>query len=527
MNLRTLFRSTLSQFLTVPLLLGMLAVAPVAMADLDEDIETSIVNGLAWLALQQRPDGSFYAYECDSVGYTALAIAKFEDRAWDLGYDTPLDPDYEYHEVVQLGLDYIMSYATPYDISAGKLAGDPDGDGDGWGVHFAPCGVNSHAMYQTGLALMALSSSGHPEIYGDAVQDAVDFLAWTQADVNCGLHRGGWRYNPGCDSDNSNTGYVVLGLAYAQAPPPLGFGMTIPQFVKDELGPWLHMMQDPVDGDGDDGGSWYDPTWPWVNILKTGNLIHEFGFVGDTCDDSHVQDAIDYIERHWNAPGGGISQVGWLNHRQAMFTMMKGLSSMGIEYLDLDGDGDADDEWFPVVAQHLIDTQNADGSWPWDPWGDYVLSTSWALLTLEKAVPTFEIPVPVDIKPMSCRNPFNVDKKGVMPVAILGTGEFDVTQVDPETVTLAGVSPLRWGYEDVATPFEPYLGKQDAFDCTTDGPDGYVDMTFKFDGPEVAAALGDVADGDVLVLQLDGFLKEEFGGTCIVGEDVIVILKKN
>jgi hypothetical protein len=134
--------------------------------------------------------------------------------------------------------------------------------------------------------------------------------------------------------------------------------------------------------------------------------------------------------------------------------------------------------------------------------------------------------VPVDIKPTSCRNPFNVGKKGVMPVAILGTEDFDVTQVDPATVMLAGISPLRWALEDVATPFEPYLGKMDAFDCTEEGPDGYMDLTFKFDALEISAALGPVADGDVIVVPLIGNLFEEFGGTPIVGEDVIVILMK-
>lgn len=38
--------------------------------------------------------------------------------------------------------------------------------------------------------------------------------------------------------------------------------------------------------------------------------------------------------------------------------------------------------------------------------------------------------------------------------------------------------------------------------------------------------LGPVADGDVLVLTLTANLKEEFGGTPLVGEDVIRILMK-
>ena len=132
--------------------------------------------------------------------------------------------------------------------------------------------------------------------------------------------------------------------------------------------------------------------------------------------------------------------------------------------------------------------------------------------------------MPVDIKPQSCRNPLNVKDKGDLPVAILGTDTFDVTQVDPASVDLEGVSPLRWDLEDVATPFgPPYVGKEDAFDCTEEGPDGYMDLTLKFDTQEVVAALGPVNDGDVLVLQLTGSLLD---GGPFFGEDVVVILKK-
>jgi hypothetical protein len=136
------------------------------------------------------------------------------------------------------------------------------------------------------------------------------------------------------------------------------------------------------------------------------------------------------------------------------------------------------------------------------------------------------IPVPVDIKPTSCRNPFEVGNKGVMQVAILGTADFEVTEIDPATVTLLGVAPLRWAMEDVATPYQPYVGKEDAFDCTEGGPDGITDLTLSFDAQEIASALGEVSDGDVLVLHLRGTLKEEFGGHTFFGEDVVVILKK-
>ena len=122
----------------------------------------------------------------------------------------------------------------------------------------------------------------------------------------------------------------------------------------------------------------------------------------------------------------------------------------------------------------------------------------------------------VDIKPMSCSNPLNVDSKGVLPVAILGTADFDVTQIDPATVLLHGVAPLRSALEDVAAS---------SYDCT-EGPDGYLDLTLKFNTQEVVDALcaaNVVNDGEWWVLPLMGELED---GTEIVGGDVVFILKK-
>lgn len=139
-------------------------------------------------------------------------------------------------------------------------------------------------------------------------------------------------------------------------------------------------------------------------------------------------------------------------------------------------------------------------------------------------VAPLEKEVPVDVKPTSCRNPLNAGDSGVVPAAILGTEDLDVTQIDPASVKLEGISPARTGLEDVATPFEPYTGKQDAFDCTTAGADGFQDLTLKFNAQELVGALGPITDGEVRVLKLTGKLADEFGGTPIVGEDVVVTL---
>lgn len=133
------------------------------------------------------------------------------------------------------------------------------------------------------------------------------------------------------------------------------------------------------------------------------------------------------------------------------------------------------------------------------------------------------IEVAVDIKPGSCRNPLNVKQRGVLPAAILGTADFEVSEIDVSTIRLAGVAPLQSNFEDVATPFVPFIGKEDAFDCTSERADGFTDLTVKFDVQAVIAALGPVTDSDVIVVELTGELLD---GSAIIGEDVIVILSK-
>jgi len=137
------------------------------------------------------------------------------------------------------------------------------------------------------------------------------------------------------------------------------------------------------------------------------------------------------------------------------------------------------------------------------------------------------VDVAIDIKPGSCPNPLNVKSQGVLPVTILGTAGFDVTQVDPATVKLEGVAPLRWAIEDVATP---------SGECNTLGPDGYLDLNLKFDTQMILVQLGLVdsplfdllegatpSDGDCIMLKLTGYL---YDGTPIWGEDTVLIIKK-
>ena len=129
------------------------------------------------------------------------------------------------------------------------------------------------------------------------------------------------------------------------------------------------------------------------------------------------------------------------------------------------------------------------------------------------------VKVSVDIKPQSCPNPVNVKSKGVLPVAILGSDVLDVTDIELDTILLEGVGPLRGSYEDVANP----VIDETECACTSEGADGYMDLTLKFEIQDIITALGDVFDGEMWMLHLTGKLKD---GTPIEGTDCIVIKKK-
>lgn len=134
--------------------------------------------------------------------------------------------------------------------------------------------------------------------------------------------------------------------------------------------------------------------------------------------------------------------------------------------------------------------------------------------------------VPVDIKPGSCPNPLNVNAKGVLPVAILGSATVSPDDIDPASVKLEGVTALRSEFEDVGEPFYPLTGKADALDCNELPPDGWSDLTVKFNLQDVVSALDAIeplGDGQVRILMVTGKLLD---GTDFVGEDVVQILKK-
>jgi hypothetical protein len=88
----------------------------------------------------------------------------------------------------------------------------------------------------------------------------------------------------------------------------------------------------------------------------------------------------------------------------------------------------------------------------------------------------------------------NVNSQGVLPMIVFGTEAFDVQTIDPSSLLLNGaVSPLMHAYEDAGSK--------------SGEPDGFIDLTLKFDLQEIVETLGDTpSDGKTVTLVLTGSL---------------------
>ena len=500
-----------------------------AMGATEEDKDLAIANGLAWLAATQTISGAegYWSYPNDgTLAATASAALAFVEEGHYPGSGTA-------HEAVATrAITYVFNRAAAdgrfgvetavYERYAEDYSNDgpPYDEGNDEAIYFEP-GASNRRVYTTGIVTPVVYALGESlgtdtvvgigsvaisgKTYAQAMQDIVDWFSWAQVEPDRGDYRGGWRYDANnLTSDNSTAQWGSLPLLYAE-----DWELGVPQYVFNELELWVDYIQNA------NGCSGYDSPGNIVNVAKTGGLLLELAAIGAPDSDARVLAAVECINARWNNGPSG-TWYGNLNHPYAMWAVFKGLQVYGYWYmLDcgplsiLVGEGipnapggfdicfDADPstslagDWYSHYCDYLVGIQNGDGSWSgYSNWTG-PLATAWYINILRATrVPPPIIDVAVDIKPTSCPNPLNTNSQGVLPVAILGVygssvfPDFDVMDIDPSTVLLGGVAPIRYNYEDVATPFEGEL-----CDCHELGADGYMDMTLKFKTQDIVAVL--------------------------------------
>jgi hypothetical protein len=377
----------------------------------------AMVEALEWLDGQQRSDGSWNYWTgggpVEDTAVTAAAVLAFQEAKTKLPVGE-FEP--QWNTTISDGMDFIMSRATTYAISA-EPTGNPDTNLNGIGVKFVPGGNNNRDTYVTGLVLPALSympssatvatGSQAGRTYKDVAQDVVDYFAYGQADQG-NQARGGWRYYADYgQSDNSTAQWPAVGMLFAES----RMGVTIPGFVRDELAHWIEYIQE-EDAGGYYGASWYDRDGAGIrpNQSKTGGLLVEMLLAEDDTtgvpfDENHwrVQAALSYIDGVWKQGPHGTWD-GNFGHPYAMWSVYKGLEG----YLGTDGPipeisnlhpaGPMDDgdtwNWWEDYCEWLVNNQNSSGYWSGYSYWNGPLAAAWNVNILAATATQQEDPIP-------------------------------------------------------------------------------------------------------------------------------------
>ena len=384
---------------------------------LDARVNIAIDNGLWWLYTNPYSysyfhtfDGSPFMVWRTGTGYTnyytgstASTIQAFAINNHKINGDTTEDP---YVESVQLGMKWLIqgyyasgSYPMLNAVSiGGQTAGDPDTNGNGYGVQAHDYG--SRMIYQGGQVMDAIIASGVQPTdlterdfsrtdgmvvknwtYGELLQDMCDMYAWGQVDSSGGSHRGGWRYGWNYQSDNSAAQWAAIGMIPAQKAP---WNCTVPGWVKTENQIWLNNSYNGT-GFGYTGpGSGYGTTPSGMVQMNMDGLV---GY-DDPLTLVDERDSKWITAERWLADNyayflSSNQYYGWYSFAKAMRTALPSpverITTSGAVSFDwYNGSGS-----YKGMAQRIIEVQDSAGQWNalYTGWG--ALGTAWNIIILK------------------------------------------------------------------------------------------------------------------------------------------------
>jgi hypothetical protein len=309
-------------------------------------------RGLAYLAANQRPNGSFNSY-AQGYGDTTGIVGACALAFMGMGYT----PDSgEYGTNIARCTQYLVRHAQ----SNGVIFG---GSHDGM------------PMYHHGLATLALA-----EIWGmsqdkalrDVVRRATDLIVSVQ-EMRPGGHFGGWRYQPMmCGADLSVTVMELMALRAAK-----DAGVYVPKETIDLGIKYVLRQYHASTGSfsyGSGGGS-------EGNFPMTGAGILALQVAGNYRA-KEIDQGVKYLLQY--------QPVGSRDTRDAFYFYGNYYAAMGIYQAQSKGAAGikAWNQWYPAICKQLIETQRGDGSWKggYDPYG-----TAMAILILE--IPCRYLPI--------------------------------------------------------------------------------------------------------------------------------------
>ena len=179
--------------------------------------ESAVESGLAWLVKNQNKDGSWSLrgpYEDGGTSEnksaaTAMALLAFmgAGNTHSVG---------EYHEVVSKGAKWLVKKQ----------------DRDGFFASDSRDHQQAYAQAQCSLAICELYAMSHDSWLREPAQKAIKCAEAWQAE------EGGWRYQPGFDSDTSITGWFVMALQSG-----LAGGLAVDRAVLYRVTEYLNSVQ--------------------------------------------------------------------------------------------------------------------------------------------------------------------------------------------------------------------------------------------------------------------------------------------
>jgi hypothetical protein len=298
-------------------------------------IEAAVDRSLEYLAGQQRPDGSWpqAVSPQPNTGIDSLCLLAFMGR----GHVPDRGP---YRETVGRAIDGLLEARQRTGLLVRK-------------------GGNSHGpMYEHALATLALiEASGWTSREGlrETCQQAVDVIVAAQN------KEGGWRYQPQPrDADLSVTVMQVVALRAAQ-----NARLRVPEKTLEQAKVYVKKCAKPK------GGFAYQPGQGVKDAQSAAGALC-LQLLGDY-DDPDVKLALESLQAHDYKP-----QMDAYFHYMNYYAMQAHFQAGEEQWAT----------WHPRVRSQLLESQNADGSWP--GWGEERLngpakcySTAMAAITLE------------------------------------------------------------------------------------------------------------------------------------------------
>ncbi len=332
------------------------------LGELGPATEAAIERGLEFLAKHQRSDGSWHLEDFGDLprlrshtAATALSLLAFQGA----GYS---HRQYHYAPVCKSALEFLLANQQ----SNGDL--------------YIPMDETSNAnarFYSHSIASLALCEAfgmTQDESLREPAQRAVEFMLKTQDPVG-----GGWRYQPGIESDTSVSGWYMMALKSAELS-----GLKVPKTTFDRIRGWLDRAQaspqerhlyryNPLATDSPvtRHGRIPNPTMTGVGLLMR-------LYLGWRRDTSEMARGADYLLQHLPAEGTSLDPKRdtyyWYYATQVMFHMggerwkrwNGALYPLLIRSQQLEGEqhgswnpaGPVPDRWGPFAGRLYVTTLN-------------------------------------------------------------------------------------------------------------------------------------------------------------------------